>query len=84
MTFVAGQRSEMGRYEAPWEVSFPGFGIGMINDGHNLTSRDREVGEGGDILNRSRSEIFQDFSRNVEFVWAKCLTISTALDCSHY
>ena len=22
----------MGRYEDPWEVSLPGFGIGMLND----------------------------------------------------
>ena len=40
----------------------------------------KEVEEGGDILNRSRSEIFQ--VENDEFVRAKCLTISTALDCS--
>ena len=32
MTFAAGQRSEMGRYEDHWEVPLPGFGIGMIND----------------------------------------------------
>ena len=32
MIFVAGQRSEMGRYEVPREVSLPGFSIGMIND----------------------------------------------------
>ena len=31
-TFAAGQRSEMGRYEVPTEVSFPGFDIGMINE----------------------------------------------------
>ena len=29
-TFAAGQRSEIGRYEVPMEVSFPGFSIGMI------------------------------------------------------
>ena len=31
-----------------------------------------------DVLNRSRSEIFQ--VKDVEFAMAKCLTISTALD----
>ena len=31
-TFAAGQRSEMGRYENPWERSLSGFDIGMIND----------------------------------------------------
>ena len=31
MTFAAGQRSEIGRYEDPWEVSLPGLGKGMIN-----------------------------------------------------
>ena len=36
MTFAAGQRSEMGRYEDPWEVSLPGFGIGMINDDFHI------------------------------------------------
>ena len=30
-TFAAGQRSEIGRYVVPREVSLPGFGIGMIN-----------------------------------------------------
>ena len=30
MTFATGQRNEMGRYEDHWEVSLPGFGIGMI------------------------------------------------------
>ena len=47
-----------------------------------MTSRDREVEEGSDIHNHFRSEIFQEV--NAKFVWAKCLTISTALDCSHY
>ena len=28
-TFAAGQMSEMGRYDVPCEVSFPGFGLGM-------------------------------------------------------
>ena len=32
MTFAAGQRSEICRYEDPWEVSLPGLGIGMINE----------------------------------------------------
>ena len=36
--------------------------------------------ESGDILNSSRSDIFQ--VENAEFVRAKCFTISTALDCS--
>ena len=35
-TFAAGQRSEMGRYEDPWEVSLPGFDIGMINDDFHI------------------------------------------------
>ena len=74
---LTGQRSEMSRYEYPWEVSLPGFGIGMINDdlpySPNLTSGDREVEEGGDILNRSRSKIVQ--VENAKFVWAKCITI---------
>ena len=26
------QRSKMGRYEVPWEVPLPGFGIRMINN----------------------------------------------------
>ena len=46
----------------------------------DLTIGDREVEECSDILNRSRSDIFQ--VENAEFVGAKCLTISTALDCS--
>ena len=35
-TFVAGQRSEIDRYENPWEVSLPGLGIGMINEGFHI------------------------------------------------
>ena len=35
-TFAAGQRSEIGRYEVPKEVSLPGFGIGMINEDFHI------------------------------------------------
>ena len=35
-TFAAGQRSEIGRYEDPWEVSLPGLGIGMINEDFHI------------------------------------------------
>ena len=35
-TFAAGQRSEIGRYEDPWEVSLPGLGMGMINEEFHL------------------------------------------------
>ena len=31
-TFVAGQRSQIGRYEVPWEVSLSCFSIWMINE----------------------------------------------------
>ena len=31
-TFAAGQRSDIGRYKVPTEVSLPGFSIGMINE----------------------------------------------------
>ena len=45
-----------------------------------MTIGDREVEEGGDVLNRSRSEIFQ--VEDAECVVANCFTISTAPDCS--
>ena len=35
-TLAAGQRSETGRYENPWEVSLPGLGIGMINENFHI------------------------------------------------
>ena len=35
-TFAAGQRSEMGRYEDPWEMYLPGYTIGMINDDFHI------------------------------------------------
>ena len=35
-TVAAGQRSEIGRYEDPWEVSLPGLGIGMINEAFHI------------------------------------------------
>ena len=80
-TLADGQRSEIGRYEDSWEVYLPGVCIGMINEySRDLTIGDREVEEGSDVLNRSRSKIFQ--VEDAEFVGAKCLTISTALDCS--
>ena len=34
--FTAGQRSEIGRYEVPTEVSLPGFGVGMINEDFHI------------------------------------------------
>ena len=34
--FAAGQRTEIGRYEDPWEVSLPGLGIGMINEDFHI------------------------------------------------
>ena len=36
MTFSAGQRSEIGRYEVLMAVSLSGFGIGMINDDFHI------------------------------------------------
>ena len=35
-TFAAGQRSEIGHYEDPWEVSLPGLGLGMINEDFHI------------------------------------------------
>ena len=35
-TFVAGHRSEIGRYEVTTDVSLPGFGIGMINEDFHI------------------------------------------------
>ena len=35
-TYAGGQRSEIGRYEDPWEVSLPGLGIGMINEDFHI------------------------------------------------
>ena len=35
-TFATGQRSEIGRYEVPTEVSSPGFCIGMINEDFHM------------------------------------------------
>ena len=35
-TFAAGQRSEIGRYEVPTEVSLPGFGIGVTNEDFHI------------------------------------------------
>ena len=35
-TFVAGQRSEIGGYDVPTEVSLPGLGIGMINEDFHI------------------------------------------------
>ena len=32
----AGQRSEIGRYEVPQEVSLPGFGIEVINEDFHI------------------------------------------------
>ena len=35
-TSAAGQRSEIGRYDIPMEVSLPGSGIGMINEDFHI------------------------------------------------
>ena len=37
ISFAAGQRNGIGRYEDPWEVSLPGLGIGMINEDFHIT-----------------------------------------------
>ena len=37
-TFADWQRSEIGRYEDPWEVSLPGLGIGMINEDFHIVA----------------------------------------------
>ena len=34
--FAAGQRSDIGRNEDPWEMSLPGLGIGMINEDFHI------------------------------------------------
>ena len=63
-----------------WEVSLPGFGIGMINDDFHIAGS-RGVEEGCDVFNGPRSEMLQ--VEDAEFVGAKGLTISAALDCFH-
>ena len=35
-TLAVGQRSEIGRYEVPTEMSLPGLGIGMINEDFHI------------------------------------------------
>ena len=35
-TFATGQRSEIGRYEDPLEVSLPCLGIGVINEDFHI------------------------------------------------
>ena len=35
-TLAAGQRSERGRYEDPWEVSLSGLSIGIINEDFHI------------------------------------------------
>ena len=45
----------------------------------NLTSRDSEVEEGGEVFDGSRSELQME---DAEFVRVEDLTISTALDCA--
>ena len=36
-TYAVGQRSDIGQYEVPKEVSLPGFGIGMMNEHFHIT-----------------------------------------------
>ena len=36
ITFTAGQSGDRSRYEVPWEVSLPGFGIRMIYDDFHI------------------------------------------------
>ena len=68
-TFAAGQRSGIGRYEVPREVSLPGFDIGMINENFHIARIWHVV-----------TEMLQ--VEDDEFVRAKGLTIPTSLDCS--
>ena len=59
-------------------MSLPGFGIGMINDDFHKAGILQVV----TVFNRSRSEMLQ--VEYAHLVGAKGLTVSTALDCSHY
>ena len=58
-----------------WVLAWCVSGVNNVTDDFG-----REVEEDDDVLNRSRSKIFQ--VEDAEFVGTKCLTISTALDCS--
>ena len=61
-------------------MCLPGFGIGLIKDDFHIAGI-REVEEGCNVFNGPRSEMLQ--VENAEFVGAKGLTISAALDCFH-
>ena len=43
--FAAGQMREMGRYDVPCEVSFPGFGIGMTIEDFQIAGILEELAE---------------------------------------
>ena len=45
MTFAAGQRSEIGRYEVHREESLPGFGMGMTIEDFQMTGIRHDVTE---------------------------------------
>ena len=45
ITFAAGQRSEISRYEVPKEKSWPGFGIEMTIDDFQIAGIRHDVAE---------------------------------------
>ena len=45
ITFAAGQRSEIGRYEVDREESLPGFGMGMTIDDFQIAGFRHDVTE---------------------------------------
>ena len=82
---LLGRSTRLARKEVPWEVSLPGFGIGMINDDFHIAGIRQVVAKRLKrvvmVFNGPRSEMLQ--VEDAEFVGAKGLTISAALDCSH-
>ena len=59
ITFAAGQRSEIGRYEMSREVSLPGLGIGMTIYDFQIVGIRHDVTESlnSEVFNRLRSKV---------------------------
>ena len=69
-TFAAGQRSEIGRYEVPTEVSLPGFGIGMINADFHI------AGIGQVVTERLKRAVMYSIALGPRFFKWKMLSLS--------
>ena len=80
ITFAAGQRTEIGRYELPTEESLPCFGMGITIDVFQIAEIRHDVTKSlksAVVFNRLGSKIFR--VKDTEFLMSKYSGVSAVM-----